>query len=162
MDAQGNTVLHYLARFGCATREVESTLRLWQVVLATPAARLINQANQRGDTALMLVLGADTPLQPFANESGVAQQVALLLRHGASLDGQNQLGASVLHLAAQRGALKLVEQLLALGAPRGLRDTIGRDAGETALSKGYVDVAAALRGSTATVSVARLLRQPEN
>ena len=162
VDAQGNTVLHYLARFGCATREVDSTLRLWQVVLATPAARLINQANQRGDTALMLVLGADTPLQPFANESGVTQQIALLLRHGASLDGQNQLGASVLHLAAQRGALKLVEQLLALGAPRGLRDTIGRDAGETALSKGYVDVAAALRGSTATVSVARLLRQPEN
>lgn len=161
-DAQGNTVLHYLARFGCATREIDSTLRLWQLVLATAAARLINQTNQRGDTALMLMLGADTPLQPFANESGVTQQVALLMRHGASLDGQNQLGASVLHLAAQRGALKLVEQLLALGAPRGLRDTIGRDAGETALSKGYVDVAAALRGPTATVSMARLLRQPEN
>ncbi len=161
-DAAGNSALHYVARFGFAARDQEAVLRLWQWVLATSAVERILHVNQKGDSALMWLLGADAPLQAFASEACIAQQVALLIRHGASLEGQNSQGASVLHLAAQRGALNLVEHLLVLGAPRGLRDTIGRDASEVALSKGYVDVAAALRGNNAPVSMARLLRQPEN
>ena len=161
-DDLGNSLLHYLARFGFSAREPQAVLRHWQSLLGTPVLGLINQVNRRGETALMVLLGADAPPQAFVCEAGITQQITLLVRHGAQLDGQTGSGASVLHLAAQRGALSLVDALLSLGAPRGLRDTIGRDASETALSKGYVDVAAALRTSSAPVSMARLLRQPEN
>jgi ankyrin repeat protein len=83
-----------------------------------------------------------------------------LFGEGVSLDVQDQRGLSALHLAAMHGLLSVVRRLLREGAPRNLRDTLGRTPYDLALLRGYVDIATEFEPARPAPSLARFLREP--
>lgn len=156
VDAEGNTVLHHAARFGCRSAEATPALALWNAL--TPNSGQLAQANAMGEAPLLLLLGAaELPGTPLQVES-LLPQLDRLLENGALLDSQDQRGFSALHWAAQHGLLPVVQRLLRAGAEPGLRDGLARSAAEVALTRGYVDIARELEGPKPPPSMARFLR----
>jgi hypothetical protein len=67
------------------------------------------------------------------------------LQAGASVDLRDAQGRTVLMLAARAGARDMVDLLLAAGARKGDRDTLGATAADHAQSQGHADLANSLR-----------------
>lgn len=156
VDAEGNTVLHHAARFGCRSAQAAPALTLWSAL--TPNSTQLAQINALGETPLQLLLGAaELPGTPLQVEC-LLPQLDRLLENGALLDAQDQRGFTALHWSAQHGLLPVVQRLLNAGAEPGLRDSLARSAAEVALTRGYVDIARELEGPKPPPSMARFLR----
>lgn len=80
------------------------------------------------------LLGNAPALCIFAHE-GCTDMVALLLEFGASVKTTNSQGSTALVLAATRGHMHVVTQLVAAGAPLGTTDTAGRSVDKVSKSR---------------------------
>lgn len=157
-DAHGGTVLHALAQFGFGTRDAESATVIWESLLAAGAEA--DAVNAVQETPLLLLLGASFEPGTAYREDVILAQLDVLLRHGVSLGVRERRGFGPLHLAALHGMGRVVRRLLAAGADPDLRDTLNRRAGEVALVRGFVDIAAEFVRGESAPSIARFLREP--
>lgn len=71
------------------------------------------------------LLGNASALCLFAHE-GVVEMVSLLLEFGADVNSTNSQGCTPLSLAAIKGHMQVVVQLVSAGAILGRTDTAGR------------------------------------
>ena len=76
-----------------------------------------------------------------------ADVIAVLLQHGAQVDGVNTTGFTALHHAAEAGALQAARALLAAGASRTLKTADGERPIDVARRKGHADIAALIDGT---------------
>ena len=53
-------------------------------------------------------------------------QVSVLLRHGAAMELQNESGMTALHIAVSEGHIEVAKLLVRAGAPRSVRNKLGR------------------------------------
>ncbi|MBB5207979.1 ankyrin repeat domain-containing protein [Chiayiivirga flava] len=158
-DGDGGTALHAAAQFGFAARDRAAALSLWDALPAS--ADLLNAANARGETPLLLLLGAAADAGTRCDEDVVLAQLERLLARGADVGAQERRGFSALHLAALHGLGRNVRALLAAGADPDRRDSLNRRPNEIALMRGFVDIAADFEpGTRAPPSMARFLREP--
>ncbi|HET9049344.1 MAG TPA: ankyrin repeat domain-containing protein [Chiayiivirga sp.] len=158
LDEQGSNVLHALAQYGFGADRDRALLASWELLLDAGADADV--INQRGETPLLLVLGASFDHGAERREELVLAQVERLLRHGISLGGSDRRGFGPLHLAALHGMGTVLRRLLAAGADPNARDSINRRPAEIALMLGYVDLASAFAPKASTPSLARFLRDP--
>jgi ankyrin repeat protein len=160
-DAEGGTALHAAAQFGFAARDRGVALSLWDALPAS--SDLLNQANARGETPLLLLLGAAAEAGVRCDEDVVLAQLERLLARGASIAAQERRGFGPLHLAGLHGLGRVVRALLAAGADPDQRDSINRRPNEIALMRGFVDIAAEFApGIRPPPSMARFLREPRS
>lgn len=158
LDEQGSNVLHALAQYGFGADHGPALLACWDLLLDAGADA--DAINQRGETPLLLVLGASFDHGAERREELVLAQVERLLRHGVGLGGHDRRGFGPLHLAALHGLGTVLRRLLAAGADPNARDSINRRPAEIALMLGYVDLASAFAPKSSTPSLARFLREP--
>jgi ankyrin repeat protein len=85
-----------------------------------------------------------TGLQLAARE-GHLEVVRMLLKHGANVNAQNNVGGSSLHAAAFQGRLEVVRELITSGANPKLQNGSGRCAVDLAEAAGHAVVVAYLR-----------------
>ena len=158
-DTHGGTALHAAAQFGFAARDRTAALSLWDALPAN--TDLLNQPNTRGETPLLLLLGAAAEPGARCDEDVVLPQLERLLARGANIAAQERRGFGPLHLAGLHGLGRAVRALLAAGADPDQRDSINRRPNEIALMRGFVDIAAEFEpGTRAPPSMARFLREP--
>ncbi|RQP21406.1 ankyrin repeat domain-containing protein [Piscinibacter terrae] len=152
----GETALHYLS--------VENQLRA--VVLLVEAGAQVNTLNSCGGTPLseaaslgyvdlveyllsrgarLHIAGQGEPTLHEAVRSGNAEVVQLVLASGASIDEQNNLGETALHLAAgDDDRLAALELLLKAGANPAVKRIFDETPLDVALKTGSTACAAAL------------------
>ena len=158
-DADGSGALHAAAQFGFAARNRATALSLWDALPLS--ADTLNLANSRGETPLLLLLGAAAEPGARCDEDIVLAQLERLLARGADTGAQDRRGFGPLHLAGLHGLGGAVRALLAAGASPDLRDSINRRPNEIALMRGFVDIAAEFEpGLRPPPSMARFLREP--
>ena len=85
-----------------------------------------------------------TPLMRAVYGNKTDAVTALLDQDGLNLEARDERGATVLHVAVERGRAGLVAQLLALGADAGSTDNAGRGLLHKASAQGYDDIASML------------------
>jgi uncharacterized protein len=157
-DEQGNTALLAAAGFAVLARSAEPANGLLRRLIAAGAD--IEARNRRGESALLLLLGAHQDAGVTLPDEALVERVGLLLGAGARLDAQDRRGLGPLHLAALHGLNRCVSGLLAAGADRQQHDALGRSPRDLALQRGFVDIAAELAGGgqPTAPSLARFLR----
>lgn len=99
----------------------------------------LTDVNQNG-------MGDDRPLH-LAARMGLLQDVDILLRNGAIVDANGDIGLTPIHYAAAGGHLDIVKRLLKAGANKSSKDEFGKTAVEWALSQGQVEIAEYLKRS---------------
>lgn len=157
-DEKGITALHAAAQF--AFQHAESARARGVLAALCGQRHEPNPRNAKGQTPLLLMLGARSDPGTPCEAGYLASLLPLLLDYGADIDAQDERGVSPLHACAMHGLLAPAQQLLARGASRNLRDCLGRSAGDLAHLLGYSELAQQLGGATPMPSLAQMLRQP--
>jgi ankyrin repeat protein len=159
---RGTTPLHR----ACAANE----LSLIETLIAHGADVNLNTAAQQ--TCLMLVVEAR------GREDDLIPTLRALVRHGADVNVVHRIiymnrehGGTALHMATQKGAKKLMAELVALGADPDIKDEDGLTALDYAESRGWLpylttrppprqDLAKLLRQLGATVELTAVPNWP--
>ena len=158
-DERGTRALHAAAQFAFGSRDGERARRTLELLLEHGAA--INAHNAAGQTALLLLLGARAQPGAAADQQQLLALLPLLIKRHADLNVQDQRGVGALHACAMHGLLLPARALLAAGADLERRDRLERTPREIAHLLGFIDVAAELGASTATIPGAgQTLRKP--
>ena len=158
-DERGTRALHAAAQFAFGSRDGERARRTLELLLERGAA--IDARNAVGQTALLLLLGARTEPGAAADQQQLLALLPLLIKWHADLNVQDQRGVGALHACAMHGLLLPARALLAAGADPEQRDRLERTPREIAHLLGFIDVAAELGASTATIPGAgQTLRKP--
>lgn len=141
-DEHDNGAIHACAQYAFATADPAAGVLLERLAAADPA---FDRPNARGDTPLLLLLGAGTSPGAPPRQRDLPALAQILLARGADPDAQDTRGVGCLHAAAMHGRLDVCELLLRAGADPTRRDRLGRTAHDVALVLGYADVAGALK-----------------
>ena len=115
---------------------------LAQVLISNPAFVSLLHSVLASNTALDLNLSSLIP--PLAYDSSVDMLEAVLSRPNVNVDYRDHLKCTGLHYASSRGLLKVVRLLLASGANRLLKTSVGITALHLACSAGHLQVVAAI------------------
>jgi hypothetical protein len=153
VDQQGNGVLHAAAQFAFHHGDPERARELLRLLVERGAP--VDQANQLGQTPLLLLLGARAEAGTPSPQRQLGELMQWLLAQGADPNAQDQRGVSCLHAAAMHGLLQVCGTLMRAGADPKVRDRLGRDAHEVALMLGYADVAGELRRASLVANMRR-------
>ncbi len=156
-DAQGLTPLHCAALFGFTARERPRLMALLDTLLLAGAEA---DAPLGHVSPLLLLLGARAEPGTACDEDVLLTGIERLLDEDVVLDAQDPRGFGPLHLAALHGLLRVAQRLLRAGCDPELRDSLNRTPREVAIMRGFVDVAAEFAPPSASVSMARFLREP--
>jgi len=156
-DEKGTTALHAAAQFAFGHSDTQRARALLAALCRAGGA--VDAPNAKGQTALLLVLGARAEPGAPCVPAHLAALTSVLLDHGAALDAQDERGVSPLHACAIHGLLDAARILLARGAQRETRDCLGRTAGDIALLLGYTELAQQLGRAAPPPSLAQMLRR---
>lgn len=157
-DEHGTCALHVAAKFGFVSDDVERATRILQTLL--DAGARVDAVNRAGQTALLLLLGADADVGAIVEQKRLLELLQLLLAHHADTRLQDGRGVSALHACAMHGLLLPARALLAGGADPTCRDRRERTPREVAHLLGFIDIAAELGVSAAIPGAAQTLRAP--
>ncbi|MGA9334923.1 MAG: ankyrin repeat domain-containing protein [Rudaea sp.] len=157
-DERGTRALHAAAQFGFADRDVESAKRTLQTLL--DAGACVNAANDVGQTALLLLLGAGADVGALVDQKNLLALLQIMLAHQADTQLRDQRGVSVLHACAMHGLLLPARALLAVGADPTCCDGRERTPREVAHLLGFIDIAAELGIDPSIPTPAQTLRAP--
>lgn len=157
-DEKGTTALHAAAQLAFQHDDAARSQALLGALIRHRAA--VDPRNAKGQTPLLLLLGARAEPGARVRTTHIAALLPLLLDRGAALDVQDERGVGPLHACAIHGLLAPAQQLLARGAARDLRDHLGRSAGALAQQLGYGELAQQLGAAAPVPSLAQMLRQP--
>src|SRR5690606_1324365 len=121
----------------------------------------LDARNHAGQDVLLILLGARAQPGARCDAERLRDLTSDLLERGARVDSQDQRGVSALHACALHGLSGCARLLKAHGAPLDLVDGFGRSAADVTALLGYVDVAAELDATRASVlpSVRQTLRR---
>ncbi|MFK7957269.1 MAG: ankyrin repeat domain-containing protein [Lysobacterales bacterium] len=133
-DTQG-TVLMAAVQNALYSDTIEPGCQSVEALLAAGAE--VNATNDEGQTALMLLLGVRAREDGGLQIKAITPLTQLLINHEAALDSQDLTGWSALHAAAARGLLEPVQELLAAGANKRLRDINGLSACDLAMDHSH-------------------------
>jgi ankyrin repeat protein len=100
----------------------------------------VNAANDEGQTALMLLVGARAQRAESANTRTITRLARLLLDAGADPNTRDLSGWSALHATAAHGFLEPATLLIDSGANRRLRDINGLSPNDLAMENNHVDL----------------------
>ncbi len=159
VDASGRSALHAAAQFAFEHNDSLRARRQFDALLKRGADT--NHADREGNTALLLLLGAQLPPGSDGDATHLGALVPLLLDAGAQVGHADQRGVTALHACAMHALLAPARVLLSRGADRQAADAFGRSAADVARQLGFVDIAHEL-GTRGPVipSVRQTLRQP--
>ncbi len=157
-DERGLGALHCAANYAFQGRERQRVLALIDTLLLSGADADV--ASNNGQTPLMLLLGAGVEPGTPCDEGLVLEAMEYLLNENVSLEAHDHRGFTPIHLAAMHGLGRAVKRLIAAGADRRPKDTLGRTPYDLALQRGYVDIAAEFEPLRSTTPpIARFLRK---
>lgn len=144
-DAHDMRALHLAARHAFGSADGAGVHAICTALLDAGAA--IDARNGDGQTALLVLLGAQFPPRAVADQRALSQVAGLLLQRGAGVDAQDDRGVGPLHACAMHGLLLPLRVLLAAGADPSRTDLLGRTPAEVAHLLGFVDVATELEAA---------------
>jgi ankyrin repeat protein len=149
-DGRGSTALHGACYWG----QAEAARRLLRAG-ADPSAPTRDQFLQIAPLGSAIATTPGVP-QPSDDEDAVLALVRLLLEHGADPHQARRDGMTPLHSAAWRGLGRVAQELIDAGASPSAVATAGPHGGQTpadtALSQGYLVLAARLDTGAAQVA----------
>ncbi|MEM6573557.1 MAG: ankyrin repeat domain-containing protein [Pseudomonadota bacterium] len=134
-DETQSTVLMAAVQNALHSTDVENGSKTIEALLAAGAE--VNATNDEGQTALMLLLGVRAREDDSLQIKAITPLTRLLIGREAALDSQDLTGWSALHAAAARGLLGPVQELLAAGANKRLRDINGLSACDLAMDASH-------------------------
>ncbi|MBS0194203.1 MAG: ankyrin repeat domain-containing protein [Proteobacteria bacterium] len=152
-DERGRNALHCACGYAFQAHDRQRVLALLDALLLGGAEADV--AASGGMTPLLLLLGANADTGTAGDEEVILAALEPLLGENVSLETRDARGFTAMHLAGMHGLGRVVQRLLATGADRRPRDTLGRTPYDLALQHGYADVAAEfepLRSSAPPIS----------
>ncbi len=155
-STHGQTALLALARFAFDQRDSLAARRGFELLLRHGAH--VNQTDDRGTSALLLLLGAHAPPGQDGDATHIGALLPLLLDHGAEAAHADQRGVTALHCCALHALLGPARLLIQRGAPLQARDAWGRTPAQVAQKLGYSDLALELEARAAPGVRQTLLR----
>ena len=158
-DDVGATPLHAVAQYAFDGGERANARALFDLLLRRGAR--MDARDHAGQDVLLVLLGARAQPGTRCDAETLRDLTGDLLERGAAVDLQDQRGVSALHACALHGLSGCARLLKAHGAPLDQVDGFGRSAADVAALLGYVDVAAELDATRASVlpSVRQTLRR---